>query len=142
MSNLIIITYSFFLFLGFNPAPKSLTLIGNPIVVLTNGKNSGTVGSGEMKIQSALLVMSTDTQNPSEMKDICHVTSFMVTVFSGSQKKDPVAYTNTGYVFDNTTKMLLSTVSKGDRVTFTDVRGRCSGDSADRVMNNLSFTIK
>ncbi len=113
-----------------------------PVVVLSNGKSTGLVGSGEMKAQKALFVTEQNSNNPAALKDICSITNFSVMVVRKSNKYDPVMYTNNGNIFDQTTIDLLNTVSSGDTVSFISINGRCTGDAADRTFNNLSFPIK
>jgi hypothetical protein len=112
-----------------------------PKAVLTNGKSEGSIGSGELRIQTAVIVMFKDA-DMNVVKEKCQITQFTFTCYPGFKRADPVACTNIGSKFDEIALQLIQMPISGDKIAFTGVRGKCPGDIVDRVFNDLTFRIK
>jgi hypothetical protein len=108
----------------------------NPTACLSNKKSDGMISSGEMKVQQALYVIMGDRF----IKDCCNVEGFTITYTEPGQ--NPISYDNNGARFEQRALELIKLAKPRATYQFTDVRGRCIGDSASRALNGLTFTIK
>jgi hypothetical protein len=115
--------------------------LGDARAVLTNGKSEGAIGSGELRIQTAIIVMFKDV-DPKIVKEKCQITQFTMTCFPGFNRADPVSCTNMGSKFDEIALQVLQMPISGDKIVFSEVRGKCPGDSVQRLLNDLTFRIK
>ena len=110
--------------------------IPNPVVCLSNKRSDGIISSGEMKIQQGLFVIMGDLF----IKDCCSVQNFTLT-FTGPGQ-NPVTFENNGAKFEDGALRLIQLARPGAIYQFSNVRGRCPGDSVSRQMNGMSFTVR
>ena len=107
--------------------------------VLQNGKSKGILTVSEMKSQRGLYVKGLESGTFKAMKGVCQVTYFTLKIEKSNS--EVITYQNRSNIFDDKTKLYLSKVKSGDKVSFIEVAGRCIGDKSDRAMNTLEFSI-
>jgi gliding motility-associated protein GldM len=116
--------------------PYRVKKIPNPSALNTSGKNSGTVGNGEMKIQTAIVAVLDNFDFDAK----CEITGFEL--WYTAPRQDPVKATNQGGKFGADVMKYVSQAKPGATYQFTDVKGRCPGDTVSRNLNGLSFIVK
>jgi len=70
----------------------------------------------------------------------CHIISFNILRISKEQDDETII--NTGGKFTSDAKLVLSKASLGDRYVFENIKCQCPGDSNDRKIGAMVFTIK
>lgn len=108
----------------------------SPVVCLSNKRSEGMISSGEMKIQLGLFVFMGDLF----IKDCCSVQSFTLTYTGPGQ--NPVTFENNGAKFEDGALKLIQLARPGAIYQFSNVRGRCIGDSVSRRLNGMTFSVR
>ena len=109
--------------------------ISDPVVKLGNSAG-GRMGSGEFKAQRGLSAFL----NNFDFDAKCMVAGYMITRIEKDGERQ--SNINHGTRFGTSGSALILQASPGDIYTFTEVRVRCPGDQANRLLNSLAFHIK
>lgn len=109
--------------------------IPDPGLLLGGRYRSGNIRNGEFKVQTGLSV----SFEQFEYDTTCEVTGFELTRMG--KKEDPVTLVNKGGRFQSDVRELISRAKPGDSYFFEDIRVKCPGDEASRVVHSLVFKI-
>lgn len=109
--------------------------IPDPVVKLGNSKG-GRIGSGEFKAQRGLAPFLENF----DFEARCMVAGYIITRIG----KDGERQSNVNHSgrFGTSGSALIQQATPGDIYNFTEVRVRCPGDQANRLLNSLAFHIK
>lgn len=109
--------------------------IPNPTVKLGSSAG-GRMGSGEFKAQAGLVPILESF----DFEARCMVAGYIITRIG----KDGERQSNVNHSgrFGTSGSALIQQATPGDIYNFTEVRVRCPGDQANRLLNSLAFHIK
>ena len=116
--------------------PFRINSCPDPTIQLANGSSVGVVKSAEMQEQEGLIA----TLDNFDFDVKCQVQSFKL--YYIAPRQDAVALSSIGGRFTGQTLAAIKAAKPGTAYLFTDVKGRCPGDSAARELNGLAFQVR
>lgn len=112
--------------------------IPDPVAQLPigTGGGGGAIGNGTFKAVSSLVAVLKGFDFDAK----CAIQSFNFTYLA--KRQDPVVYPNSGGSYNSNISGAVQKAKPGDTYYFDEVKARCPGDDAGRLINSLVFTIK
>ncbi len=112
--------------------------IPDPVAQLPigTGGGGGAIGNGTFKAVSSLVAVLKGFDFDAK----CAIQSFNFTYLP--KRQDPVVYPNSGGSYNSNISGAVQKAKPGDTYYFDEVKARCPGDDAGRLINSLVFTIK
>lgn len=109
--------------------------IPDPVARLSN-TSGGNIGNGTFKAQGGLGAYLDNF----DFDCRCEIQGFQLTKIP--KRADPIEVLNLGPRFSDKSRMLIQSAKPGDVYLFTDVKAKCPGDPAGRLINSLAFIIR
>lgn len=109
--------------------------IPDPVARVSNS-TGGQMGSGEFKAQGGVGAYLDNF----DFDATCTVVGYNLVYVA--RRQDPVESINTGARYNDQSRRLISLAKPGDLYYFDNVRAKCPGDPASRMINSLVFNIK
>lgn len=99
-------------------------------------KNGGTVMAYELQEQKEMIALLENF----DFDAYCEIVSF--NVIKISKRNDPVEVTNQRDTFGEQTLELFRLAEPGDTYIFRNIKAKCPGDMAARLLDNIMFEVK
>lgn len=110
--------------------------IPNPVASLSL-KTGGNMAAGEFKAQGGV----TAFLNNFDFDCVCQITGFQIMRIPESGERS-AAIINQGPRYTDVTRVLVNEAVPGDIYIYTNVKGRCPGDVAQRPLNEMVFMVR
>jgi len=101
-----------------------------------NSSAGGSIGSGEFKAQGGVGAFLDDF----DFEARCAIEGFTLTYVA--KRGDAIESINRGPRYNTLSRRLIGNAKPGDIYAFTNVKAKCPGDAAGRMINSMVFTIK
>ena len=109
--------------------------IPDPVARLSKS-SGGTMGNGEFKAQGGVGAFLDNF----DFDAVCKIQGYNLVYVA--KRQDPVESINKGPRYNEKSKRLVKRAKPGDIYYFDNVKARCPGDPAGRVINSMVFKIK
>jgi gliding motility-associated protein GldM len=109
--------------------------IPDPIAMISSGKRSGAVGSGEMAANAGLIAKLENFDFDAR----CSIQSYVL--FRIPRREDP-QQANVNGPTNGEAERLCRMAKPGDSYQYMEIKARCPGDGAARNLGSMSFVIK
>ena len=109
----------------------------NTFVSFSNSKyTGGAISNGEFKAQGGVSAFLDDFDFDAH----CVIQGYQLTYLAPQQ--EPVTVVNAGPRFNAESRSLVNRAQPGDIYHFDNVKARCPGDVAERLINSMAFKIQ
>ncbi len=105
-------------------------------VGMVGSKNGGTVMVYELQEQKEMIALLENF----DFDAYCEIVSF--NVIKISRRNDPVEVANQGNTFGEQTLELFRLAAPGDTYIIRNIKAKCPGDMAARLLDNIMFEVK
>ena len=121
---------------GFSYSKKfRAKLIPDPVPILSCGKKSGIVGSGEISSDAGVIAKLDNFDFDAR----CNIQSYVL--FRVARREDP-QQANVSGPTNGDAQRLLRMAKPGDSYQFMEIKAKCPGDVAGRPIGGMSFVVK
>ena len=108
----------------------------DPIAVLSNDKQGGILSVSEAQAIIGVIAKVADFN----FEGRCTIQSFDIVIKQA--RKEVITLTNQGALFPTAIIALFQGLQAGDTVIFSNIRCRCPGDVAARMLTGMTFYVK
>jgi hypothetical protein len=109
--------------------------IPDPVAKIAN-KVGGEIGNGVLKAQLGVIPELVGFDFDAR----CDIVGYKVIYIP--RRQDPQVAINPGGPFNGQSRGLVGQAKPGDQYIFDEVRAKCPGDGASRVINSISFKVQ